>query len=155
MGFKTRDIFCGCLFLAATLCLFIIKGAHSSDDTGIPKPAVYLKRAPSFEQHVRAGEGTSRNARRHIDSSDEDASIDEEFSSEEEEEAASSGSDEHLPTPRSSTKRKKKTSGRASAKKTKGDLYYPQLSKWPPVVDMKDITKVSKKIVALNKNSIY
>ena len=100
----------------------------------------------------RASSRTSRNARRHIDSSDEDASIDEEFSSEEEEEAASSGSDEHLPTPRSSTKRKKKTSGRASAKKTKGDLYYPQLSKWPPVVDMKDITKVSKKIVgALNE----
>ena len=31
--------------------------------------------------------------------------------------------------------------------KNGGDLYYPDLSKWPPIVDIRDISKVSKRIL--------
>lgn len=41
----------------------------------------------------------------------------------------------------------KRSRKQAQKKKTGGDLYYPDLSKWPPIVDLRDITKVSKKIL--------
>lgn len=70
--------------------------------------------------------------------------------------ASSEGSDEYVASARASTKRRKRSAAasgsaqkksKAGAKKTGGDLYYPDLSKWPPIVDLRDITKVSKKIL--------
>jgi len=71
--------------------------------------------------------------------------------------ASSEGSDEYVAGGRASTKRRKRsTTASGSAKKKSkagakrksgGDLYYPELSKWPPIVNLRDITKVSKKIL--------
>ena len=71
--------------------------------------------------------------------------------------ASSEGSDEYVASARASTKRRKRSAAASGSaqkkskagakKKTGGDLYYPDLSKWPPIVDLRDITKVSKKIL--------
>ena len=80
--------------------------------------------------------------------------------SEDDHSASSEGSDEYVASGRASTKRRKRSAATSSSAKKKsrggtpeakmkngGDLYYPDLSKWPPIVDIRDISKVSKRIL--------
>ena len=123
------------------------------------------KRASAAAQGRLSSPRRSAAARRQ-ESSDDDSSVSGpsggESSSEEEEDeqdhsddASSDGSDEYVSgnrPSRASTKRRKRSTGaQSSAKKkskTAGEaLFYPNLSKWPPVVEIKDFTKVAKKIL--------